>query len=361
MDERLYDAWSDDTVLPLINLQLASYPTEETGGYTPLELKYGTLDASYFALPEQLSLEPGVRATAIIKKLDENLRIIRTASLQLQQELATERAAQSKNISKYEPRDLILFNPREQPSDHLETKLSPNWLGPYEVISQEKNDITVQHVVLKSTAVLHVDRVKPFFGSYEDAVAIARHDQHQFAIIDFNFYTGNPFIRTSMIFNVTFEDGTIDMPYGGDFIYSQQFEKYILSQPELYPLRFTAKLALQHIKQMEKLIITSVAPGMEAFVNMRIYDGRSSTWFDSLNLPVKDKPYITPIRFTRWYSRSQRIIEAIVPLFDAQHSKHTLYLTEYDIMAFIFPDRPYWTTVLLEQQDLIQFPQILQS
>ena len=361
MDERLYDAWSDDTVLPLINLQLASYPTEETGGYTPLELKYGTLDASYFALPEQLSLEPGVRATAIIKKLDENLRIIRTASLQLQQELAAERAAQSKNISKYEPRDLILFNPREKPSDHLETKLSPNWLGPYEVISQEKNDITVQHVVLKSTAVLHVDRVKPFFGSYEDAVAIARHDQHQFAIIDFNFYTGNPFIRTSMIFNVTFEDGTIDMPYGGDFIYSQQFETCILSKPELYPLRFTAKLDLQHIKQMEKLIITSVAPGMEAFVNMRIYDGRSSTWFDSLNLPVKDKPYITPIRFTRWYSRSQRIIEAIVPLFDAQHSKHTLYLTEYDIMAFIFPDRPYWTTVLLEQQDLIRFPQILQS
>ena len=42
LDERLYDSWSDDTVLPLINLHLASYPTAETGGYTPLQLKYGT-------------------------------------------------------------------------------------------------------------------------------------------------------------------------------------------------------------------------------------------------------------------------------------------------------------------------------
>ena len=73
---------------------------------------------------------------------------------------------------------------REQPSDHLETKLSLNWLGPYEVVSQAQNDITVQHVVIKLTAVLHVDIVKLFFESYEDAVAIARHDQQRFAIMD---------------------------------------------------------------------------------------------------------------------------------------------------------------------------------
>ena len=73
---------------------------------------------------------------------------------------------------------------REQPSDHLETKLSLNWLGPYEVVSQAKNDITVQHVVIELTAVLQVDRTKPSFRSYEDAVAIARHDQQRFAIMD---------------------------------------------------------------------------------------------------------------------------------------------------------------------------------
>ena len=50
LNERLYDKWSDDTVLPLINLHLVSYPTEETGKYTPLQLKFGTLDAKRFCI-----------------------------------------------------------------------------------------------------------------------------------------------------------------------------------------------------------------------------------------------------------------------------------------------------------------------
>ena len=198
MDERLYDSWSDDTVLPLINLHLASYPTEETGGYTPLQLKYGTEDARYFSLPDQLELEPGARATRLIKQLDDNLQLIRTLSHDLQAELAQERAKRDEHISTYEPNDLILFNPREKPSDHLDSKLSADWLGPYEVISQTKNDISARHIVLQSTAVLHVDRVKPFFGTREEAIAIARYDQHQYQIVSFNFYTGNPFVRTSM-------------------------------------------------------------------------------------------------------------------------------------------------------------------
>ena len=360
LDERLYDRWSDDTVLPLINLHLASYPTEETGGYTPLQLKYGTLDAARFNLPEQLLQEPGVRAAAIVKALDENLQTIRSISRKLQAELAAERAEQDKNISSYEPGDLVLFNPREQPSDHLPSKLSPNWLGPYSVINQVKNDVAVKHIVLNTEAVLHVERLKPFFGTFEEAVSIARHDQHQFNIIQFNYYTGNPFLRTSMTFNITFEDGTITMPYGGDFIDSQQFEAYILATPELFPLRFPVKVATREINRLERLAITSATPGMEAFVNIRIYDGKTSVWFDSLQLPHKDKPYLMPIRFTKWYYRnSQRLIEAVVPLFGNTHPKYTLYLTSYDIIAYVRFEWEYWTTILLDEQKLAQYPQIL--
>ena len=361
MDTRLYDSWSDDTVLPLINLHLASYPTAETGGYTPLELKYGTEDARYFTLPDQLNLEPGVRASRLIKQLDENLQIVRKLSLDLQTKLAQERADADENISKYEAGDYLLFNPRENPHDHLETKLSPPWLGPYEVIQQVKNDISVRHMVLRTEHVFHVDRVKPFFGDEEKALSVARHDQHQFRIISFNFYTGNPLVRTSMVFNITFEDGTVDMPYGGDFIYSEQFMQFCLSKPELYPLRFTAKIAMQNIKRIEKLAISDFQPDMEAFVNMRIYDGLSSTWFDNLRLPDKTYPYITPIRFTRWYNRSHRILEAVVPIFGPTHPKYTLFLTAYDFMTYVLPDRPYWESHLLEQPDLIRYPQILRS
>ena len=164
-----------------------------------------------------------------------------------------------------------------------------------------------------------------------------------------------------MSFNVTFEDGTIDMPYGGDFIYSEQFINFIHSEPELYPLRFTAKIAMQNIKQMEKLAILNFQPNMEAFVNIRIYDGRNSTWFDSLKLPSKSTTYTTLIRFTMWYNKDHRILEAIVPLFGPKHAKYTLYLTSYDLMAYVFPDELYWTHTLLTTANLNRYPQILRS
>jgi len=361
-DLRLYDRWSDDTVLPLINLHLQSYPTKETGYYTPLQLKFGTEDAAYFKMPEELELSPGVKAASIIKSLDENLRIVREISRKFQSDLAAERAAKDRNISQFEPGDLILFNQREKPSDHLPTKLSSDWLGPYEVISHMRNSIKAVHVVTNAEQTFHVERVKPFFGTYEQAVSIARHDQHQYIIISINSYTGNPFMRQSMTFNVTFEDGTIDMPYGGDFIYTTQFKDYITSIPSLYPLRFTRDKAIQNIRNINKLSITSVRPNMEAFVDIRIYDGTTSSWFDSLNLPDKTRPYIMPIRFMRWYNRSNhRMIEAIVPLFGKNHQKYTLYLTEYDLMAYVYLDRPYWTTNLLEPNDLVLYPQLLKS
>ena len=340
LDERLYNRWSDDTVLPLINHQLASYPTEETGGFTPYQLKYGTVDAEYFFLPSQLKLPPGVRAHLLVKSLDENLQYIRSLSLEFQRKLAEERRKKDSYISSYEPGDLILWNPREQPTDHLPTKLSPNWLGPYEVISQVKNDIRCKHIVLKTEAVFHVERVKPFFGTYAQALDIARHDQHQYLIEAINFFTGNPFVRSSMTFNVRFEDGTITMPYGDDLAQSQQFEQFVWANPALFPLRFTAKQALQEVSKINKLAIADFQPGDKAFLDLRYYDGRSSSWFDSLELPRSTPTlpvsvnlmYVTPIVFTRWLNAKRTEIEASVPFWGPASM---IRLKSYDVQAYV--------------------------
>ena len=350
---------TQDTCLPLINFHLASYPTEETGGYTPRQLKYGTVDANYFTLPEHLNLAPGVRAHVLIRLLDDNLQHIRAKSRELQDKLAAKRREEDKNISSYASGDLVLFNPREHPRDHLPTKLTPDWLGPYQVIQQVKNDVLAKHIVLHTEGVFHVERLKPFFGTFEQALDIARHDQHQFKIISINYFTGNPFIRTSMTFNVTFEDGTIDLPYGGDFISSQQFEDFTLAIPILFPLRFPANVALREVRKIEKLAITAVWPGVNAFVDFRIYDGRTSAWFDSLSLPDKTRPYITPITFTRWEHHNGLEIEAIVPIFGAHHQKYKLILSAYDVMAYVFIDWPYFTTNMLDFADRNKFPQLL--
>ena len=130
-----------------------------------------------------------------------------------------------------------MWDPRENPHDHLLTKLSPPLRGPYLVKSQYKNDITCSHLVHGGTSVLHTGRCVPFIGTSSDAERIAMLDDNQYLIISINFYTGNPFVRQSMTFNVTFDDGTISMPYSNDLATSQQFVHYITTIAELYPLR----------------------------------------------------------------------------------------------------------------------------
>ena len=100
---------------------------------------------------------------------------------------------------------------------------------------------------------------------------------------------------------------------------------------------------------------------MDVFIDLRIYDGRSSMWFDSLSLPDKARPYITRVSLVKWANRNHSEIEAVVPFFGINHSKYKLILTAYDIMAYVFIDWPYWTTVLLEEKDRAKFPHILHS
>jgi hypothetical protein len=164
-----------------------------------------------------------------------------------------------------------------------------------------------------------------------------------------------------MAFSVTFVDGTILMPYGEDLRNSLQFDQYTKALPILFPLRYTAKLATTEIRKLNKLAITNAEPGLSAFVDFRIYDGTSSTWFDSLKLPDPTRPYITPIVFTRWVNRSHREIEATVPFFPPTHPKHKLILNTYDMMAYVHSEWEYWSAHNLDHTDRQQFPQILRQ
>ena len=97
-DERLKDNWSDDTVLPLINIA-------ETGGFTPFELKYGTEDAAYFRLPQDGSLTP----LQLLRQLDANLRAVRARSRIIQQTIKEERASKDHPATNYVVGDLHLL------------------------------------------------------------------------------------------------------------------------------------------------------------------------------------------------------------------------------------------------------------
>ena len=334
-DERLVDKWSDDTVLPLINFELANRTTSETGGYTPFQLKYGTQDAEYFRMPE--NLEPGARSHEILTRLDRDLQTIRQISLEKQALIVEERKAKDPIPLQYELGDLVLFNARENPGDMLPSKLSPSWLGPYEVLGQHKNDVRMRHCCMRTEAVQHLERLKPFFGSLEDARRIAELDYNQFLIQSINYFTGNPHLRTSMEFNVTFINGdsteTKMVPYNKDLANSEQFELYVNSNPYLFPLRVLANVAPKRVLAVDRTVITTVQPGSERFMDLRYFDDTDRAWFDNLNLPEKQKQHLVLIQFRRWKNRNRKSIIAFCPVFNMK-----LELTTYDIFATVVID-----------------------
>jgi hypothetical protein len=328
-DERIVNKWSHDTVLPLINFSLCSFPTSETGGYTPFQLKYGTLDTNYFKLPQDA---PAQMSHQLIKDLDRNLQTVRDLSHSFQKLLVEERQKNDNKVpAVYEEGDLVFWNPKEHSKSVLESKLAPPYLGPFVVLSQEKNDVTVRHINLNTTHIFHVGRLKPFFGSREEGQQIAKIDQNQFHVELITSYTGNPFIRTSMLFMVKFEfeTSTIAVRYSNDIAATVQFQAFVLSRNELFPLRFQAAEVSHEIAKINKLTISSVSPGQIAYVSLRFYDGRTSGYYDSLNLPDPLKEYVVPFTYLHFVGKSQRRILAINPLFQLHHT-----LTTYDVFSY---------------------------
>ena len=334
-DERVMHKWSDDTVLPLINFMMADYPTSETGGLTPFQLKYGSQDAEKFRMPK--GMEPGARCHHMFKVLDEDIAHVRKVSQELQDQIAAERRKESQLVPEYMFGDLVLWNPKETPCDIIGEKLGPVYWGPYEVVSQDKNDVTCVHVNLKSKHVLHVSRLKPFAGSMEDALEIAKLDKNQFNIVSINYFSGYPHRRSSLSFNITFEDGTVDRQYDVDLAASMQYQAYVESKKYLFPLRYrTVVEAKQAITALNKTIIISPQPGEVVFLDLRFFDGYGrevSEWFDSLGLDDKASVHVTEARCDKWMAGRKKVV-ALLPVFN-----RTVTLSKFDVTACVYaPD-----------------------
>ena len=326
------DRWSDDTVLPLITFTLNDRRTQETGGFTPFELKYGSKDAQHFRLPADISA--GAKATAMIKQLDKDLMVLRTRSKELQSELVNKRKRNDKPHTTYAEGDLILWNPQEHPRDMRPVKLSPSWYGPYRVIWHRGNDIHCEHVVMRELYTFHVERCKPFFGDYKDAMEVGKYDYDQFKVKCINYFTGNPHLRTSMLFNVTFQVGeseeTAQVRYSADLANTQQFTDYVMRTPYLYPLQFNAAEARKRVTQMIRTPIKNLKLQETLYVNLRYFDGTTNEWFDSIHLPYPTISYFMQVICRKWSSSQHLVMECYCAVFDA-----TYKINSYDIQTVV--------------------------
>lgn len=361
MDERVGSEWSSPSVLPLIQFLINSHDSSETG-VIPFHAHFGSADATYFRMPEEGGTDMQ-RIHAYIKLLNDNLRHLQDVSRQFQAKLVAERTATSipEKQNQFQPGDLVLK--QHNPDDPLPTKLSPKFLGPYEVIQQVKNDVTCRHIVLGHVKEFHVTRLKLYHGTLEEAKRVALLDNDQYVILKFTAYRGNPLQRTNVEFEIMFGDGSLVwLPWSKDLFDTIQYEEFCRSRPELFPLLFDVKTAMQKIRELNKAPITEVTPGDIAYVDLRCY---GATWYASLPLPdLYHKYYVLEYKYTRWMGRQHLKIEAHCPVFKETFVVDHVFVRSYGSASLltnpILPENE-GKVVLIDEDFLQLYPQLLLS
>jgi hypothetical protein len=295
-EERIKDEWSSPTVLPLIEYLVNSHVSSETG-IVPLEATFGSQDAIYLDMPD--GLDPRERTHEFVRKLDENLQHLRAVSKQFQDQLILERtkSTPAETQNKYQAGDFVLFE--RDKSVQRPNKLSPDFLGPFEVISQNKNDVTTRNLVYGNVREYYVERLKPFFGSREDAVDLAKRDTDQYDVDRIVTYRGDPETRTTMEFFVLFKSGdSVWLPYSQDIFQMVQFEEFCNVTPGLYFLQYSHSVAETRKRLVNKQPITTLQPGETIYVDIRTW---GEGWYQTLGLPdMFNTRYVDKWEITGW-------------------------------------------------------------
>ena len=169
----------------------------------------------------------------------------------------------------------------DRPRPH---KLAPEFLGPYEVVIQVKNDVEVRDLIYGHIKFFPVDRLKPFHGTKEDAISLAQQDADQYQVDRILAYRGDPKVRTTIIeFEVRFADSSIVwLPYSQDIFFQMEQYETFCTETRLYFLQYKVKSAQQAIQQLNKQPITLRAPGDVIYVDIRTF---GEDWYQVSQLP----------------------------------------------------------------------------
>jgi hypothetical protein len=135
---------------------------------------------------------------------------------------------------------------------------------------------------------------------------------------------GNPWKRTSLSFRVVFEDGDIlPLPYGPDLASTKQLEDFVTATPSLWPLRFrTAEEAHKERAVVNRGTIQGFDIGQVVYLDLRVFDGLDSAWYDSHNLPP-GKRYVALVKIVRRLKADKALI-VFAPALSIETTINTL-------------------------------------
>jgi hypothetical protein len=242
---------------------------------------FGNIDKIYHRLPLDTQIQ--LIQNLFVRTLADYLKAVRAASALFQKTLADTRSAETPALTQnsFKRGDFVLKRQLPRPS-----KLYFEYLEPFLMLSQSKNDEHVQNLVYDSSHTFFVENLKLCHGSPDQAMDAARCDIDQYAIEAVILYRGDPLQRTTTSFLVHFADGDkVWLPWSFDISSTQAFEVFCQSRSELYLLLYSAKEAKRIYAAINKQSITEVKPGDVAYADLRWY---GYDWYSGLGLPNYD-------------------------------------------------------------------------
>lgn len=354
-DERVLRSWSSPTNLPIIQYILNSTLNSETN-MIPFELHFGQDSSTYHKIPTNLNLNSQVND--FIQLLNSNLRHLLEVSRVYQHKIVQERTGSDSNniqfINQYQPGDYVLK--QIDTSKPRPSKLHPQFLGPYKVISHKGNDIQVRNIITGEIKVFHVDSVKIFHGSSDQAFQIAMVDTEQYEVDYIITYRGDPIVRSTTEFLVKYKDGDeVWVPYSKDISATQQFETFCRRHSQLFYLLYNAIDAKRIASDIKSKDITLVSPGNIVYVDLRSY---GEHWYKTLDLADKYlKSYVLEYRYLKWVSpRNHKRIIAICKVFDETWTLDNLFVHCFGHTKTFDPEH-----MILVTHDMVQTQPFLKT
>ena len=350
-DERVANRWSDPTVICLIQYILNSTFNSESN-MVPFNGHFGNDDHTYLRLPEATSATE--TAHEFVKLLDSDLRSLWETSKKHQQQLIAKRSSGDSDAqNQYQPGDLVLC--RLDPNTPRPSKLTLRYKGPFEVITQYKNDVECRHLCMKTVSKFYVEDLKLYTGTREDAEAVALLDFDQYEVDRILYYRGNPEIRTTMEFYIKYKDDDEKwVTWNKDLFESVPYEEFCRKHPPLFPLIFTKKIADQKIREINATPITEVIPGSTVYVDVRSRGG--TTWYNSIGLPDSEKlTYVLRCVYGQWMGRAKKKIKISCEVTNEEWTVDHYFVRTYGCLRNFNKQR----MVLIDQDLCRQYPLLL--
>jgi hypothetical protein len=327
--KRFKDRWSDLEVIGLIAYVLNSNISLETG-CSAYELHFGRSDRIYFQLPN--SRDPTTISNEYVRLLEEDLQELRAISRQHMEMVALERAGEitPENQNMYQDGDLVLLMERPDKRKLREAKLDNDFSGPYRVLGQNKNNVVIFHLALKTSREVPVERLKIYHhdnspAAHALALELARTDAEQYDIRAITAYYGNPHILKSLRFQYILMNGSVGWYPLKTISHEVIFEEYVRNScPELRSLLYTTPILKVMISNANREGFRNdiTQPNQTFYLTAKYFDS-TGLQYDSLkNFPAKyDSHYYFECVYTH-FSNNNKYINYQVQILEDSNGTH---------------------------------------